>query len=214
MSRPLLLALLPGVVLLIGVLAWQRPSPPGTAIEPVAASLNSSPSPQRQLLALPPQPSPQAVTQEKPLSLVRHCLALAEHDPRQAVLFALDSNLDDTDAALLENLAAQWATRDFEAAHDWAQQQEDREMRDAFLARIAFIGSQSDPATAAKIVASEMAPGPRQDEAAISVLHQWALRDVDTSAAWAAAFPDNLRKRAMAEIEGIRESRRAILENR
>ena len=75
----------------------------------------------------------------------------------------------------------------------------------AWLARVAFIGSQSDPVDAARIVAEEMTPGQRQTEAAISVLHQWALRDLDGAATWAFAFPEGaLRQRAMDEIKGVR----------
>lgn len=135
------------------------------------------------------------------------CLTLAQHDPRRAVQSAIDTGLCDTDAGLLENLTAQWATSDFSAAHDWVRQQEASDWRDDLVARVAFAGSQSDPAAAAQLVVGEMMPGPKQNEAAISVLHQWALRDLSAAAAWADSFPaGNLRTRAQAEIEGIRKS--------
>jgi hypothetical protein len=41
-----------------------------------------------------------------------------------------------------------------------------------------------------------MAPGERQTEAAISVLHQWALRDLNAATAWTFTFPEGaLRQR-------------------
>jgi hypothetical protein len=136
------------------------------------------------------------------------CLTLAQTDPRRAVLAAIDTGLCDSDAGLLENLTAQWATNDFSAAHAWVRQQEASDWRDDLVARIAFAGSQSDPAAAAQLVVGEMAPGPKQNEAAISVLHQWALRDLGAAASWANAFPEgNLRTRALSEIECIRLSR-------
>lgn len=136
------------------------------------------------------------------------CLTLAQRDPRHAVQAAIDTGLCDTDAGLLENLTAQWATSNFAAAHDWVREQEAGDWRDDLVARVAFAGSQSDPASAAQLVVGEMAPGPKQNEAAISVLHQWALRDLDAAASWANAFPPgNLRTRALSEIEGIRLSR-------
>jgi hypothetical protein len=136
------------------------------------------------------------------------CLTLAQREPRRAVQTSIDTGLCDTDAGLLENLTAQWAASDFSAAHDWVREQEASDWRDDLVARVAFAGSQSDPASAAQLVVGEMAPGPKQNEAAISVLHQWALRDLDAAASWANAFPEgNLRTRALSEIECIRLSR-------
>lgn len=195
------------MVFLIGVFAWQSLAPPLPAPAPPFASSNSRPSPPPPAPSLPSQPSTPDSSPEEPLSLERRCLVLAETDPRQAVEFAIDSGLCDTNAGLLENLAAQWASRDFDAAHTWARQQEDGELRDALLARIAFAGAQSDPLAAAQIVSAEMASGPGQNEAALSVLHQWLLRDFKAAASWAATFPPgDLRTRAQAEIEGIRQS--------
>jgi hypothetical protein len=134
-------------------------------------------------------------------------LDLAQRDPRKAVQAAIDTRLCDTDAGLLDNLTAQWADRDFAGAHDWVRQQEAGDWHEELTAHIAFICSKSDPAAAAQIVVEEMTPGPRQDEAAISVLHQWAQSDLEAAAAWANAFPEgNLHRRALAEIEGIRKS--------
>lgn len=145
---------------------------------------------------------------QRQLALEILCLTLAQHEPRQAVQAAIDTGLCDTDAGLLENLTAQWATSDFAAAHAWVRQQEASDWRDDLVARVAFAGSQSEPADAARLVVGEMAPGPKQNEAAISVLHQWALRDLDAAAAWANTFPNgNLRTRALSEIECIRLSR-------
>jgi hypothetical protein len=141
------------------------------------------------------------------------CLTLAQRDPRRAVQTAIDTGLCDTDAGLLENLTAQWASSDFSAAHTWVREQDASDWRDDLVARVAFAGSQSDPAAAAQLVVGEMAPGPKQNEAAISVLHQWALRDLAAASAWANAFPEgNLRTRALAEIEGIRLSRQTAAE--
>jgi hypothetical protein len=215
MRKLLLLAGPPGIALLLGALAWRALGPHDAASERSSTSLKSNPPPpQQQAPALSQQSSRQAPAPEEPLALERRCLALAEHDPRQAVEFAIDSSLCDTNTSLLENLAAQWAARDFDAAHGWVRQQEAGEFRDALLARIAFAGSQSDPVAAAQIVVTEMAPGPRQNEAAISVLHQWAQIDLEAASAWAVNFPvGDFRKRALAEVEGIRKSRHATLDS-
>jgi len=139
-------------------------------------------------------------------TLEHRCLQLAERDPRAAVILAINTLAYETQPGLLENLTAQWATHDLQASHDWVLQQEPGEWRDGLMERVAFIGSQSNPVAAARIVTQEMTPGQIQTETAISVLHQWALRDVNAAAAWAATFPEGpLRQRAMNDIEGIRK---------
>jgi hypothetical protein len=50
--------------------------------------------------------------------------------------------------------------------------------------------AQSKPAEAATFVMQEITPGPARTEAAISVLHQWALRDSAGAIAWASNFTD------------------------
>jgi len=140
--------------------------------------------------------------------LEHRCLQLAERDPPAALDLAIDTRAFENHPGLLESLVAQWAARDFQASHEWALQQEPGPWRDGLMAHVAFVGAQSDPAAAARIVVEEMNPGQQQTEAAISVLHQWGLRDLDAAAAWASSFPaGTLRQRAMAEIEGIRQVR-------
>lgn len=83
--------------------------------------------------------------------------------------------------------------------------QEPGELRDGLMSRVVQAGSKADPVTAGRIVAEDMSPGPQQDEAAISVLHQWALSDLESAAAWAGSLPsDDLQTRAMEEIAVIR----------
>jgi hypothetical protein len=61
---------------------------------------------------------------------------------------------------------------------------------------------------AAQLIIADLPPGPKQTEAAISVLHKWALQDVDGAAAWAEQFPAGpLRDRALNELSAIRKSR-------
>jgi len=142
-------------------------------------------------------------------SLERRCLQLAERDPPEAVILASDTRGSSTHPGLLENLVGQWATHDLQASYEWVLEQQPGELRDALMARVAFAGSLSDPAAAARIVTDEMTPGQKQTEAAISVLHQWALRDLNAAASWAFAFPEGpLRQRAVAEIEGVRKTPR------
>ena len=78
------------------------------------------------------------------------------------------------------------------------------EERDRLLGRVAFTRSKENPIEAAKLVAEWISPGEVQNEAAISVLHQWALRDPKAALAWARLFPEEgLRDRALNEMANI-----------
>jgi len=136
----------------------------------------------------------------------RRCLNLAESDPRKALEMAIKSEICKTSINLLENLITQWADRDFGAARDWVLQIEPGQLRDGLIARVAFSGSKWDPVSAAQIVSEQMTPGEPQNEAAICILHQWALREPIAAANWAVGFADgNLRARALGEIEAVQK---------
>ena len=134
------------------------------------------------------------------------CLAVAEKYPRQAVMLALAHGTDqDDDCGLLECLTMQWCEKESEAAVNWARGQPPGEWRDHLLESASFVLSKSDPAAAARLV-SGLEPGTVQDEAAMAVLHQWALQDSAAALKWAEAFSEPiLRERALAEISNLRE---------
>ena len=133
------------------------------------------------------------------------CLAVAEKDPRRAVVLALAHGADEDDqGGLLESLTMQWCEKEAETVLDWAREQPPGEWRDRLLARVSFVLSKSDPAAAAHLVSS-LEPGNLQDEAAMAVLHQWELQDSSAALRWAEAFCEpTLRERALAEISNLR----------
>ena len=133
------------------------------------------------------------------------CLAVAEKDPRQAVVLALAHGADeDDDRGLLEGLTMQWCEKESEAALDWAITQPPGEWRNRLVAGASFVVSKLDPVRAAHLV-SELEPGTLQDEAAMAVLHQWALKDSSAALEWAEAFSEPaFRERALAEISNLR----------
>lgn len=72
------------------------------------------------------------------------------------------------------------------------------------MGRLAYVQSQNEPAAAANLVLEQIPPGPIQEEAAITVLHQWGGRDLASATAWADQFPPGtLRDRAEAELRGL-----------
>jgi hypothetical protein len=143
-------------------------------------------------------------TAERRAAFTTVSTALATSDPRSALELAIRHGADeDETGGLLENLAMQWAERETSAALEWVGTQPNGEWRDRLIGRVAFILSKSDPCRAACHVAERMEPGPMQDEAAISVLHQWAMIDSESAARWVEGFTaGTLRERALGELAG------------
>jgi hypothetical protein len=130
------------------------------------------------------------------------CARMAESNPSEAV--SLAESYSGACSNLLENLVHQWAERDELAATAYAMQRPSGEERDRLLSRVAFTRSKENPLDAAKLVAEWISPGDVQNEAAMSVLHQWALRDPKAALAWAQLFrEESLRDRALNELWNI-----------
>lgn len=105
---------------------------------------------------------------------------------------------------LLNCLAQQWAGQDFPTASNWALSQPAGEHRDYLVQRLAMVLSETKPDDAAKLVSEQMLPGPTQNEAAISVIYQWARKDANGALAWAESFPaGDLRDRAISEVKNV-----------
>lgn len=143
-------------------------------------------------------------------ALTRICYHWAGFDPRGAVETAIAWELDET-PGLYENLALQWASADLPSAREWAGLQPPGEFRSELVMRIGYAMAQDDPANAAAYVIRETSPGPVQAEAALSVLHQWALKDPAGARAWAEdALLGDLKERAFQEIAGLEGYRQAV----
>jgi hypothetical protein len=116
----------------------------------------------------------------------------------------LGSSTNDVAQFLLDNMAQQWASQDLPAASAWALAKPAGEPRDRLLQRIAIAESSANPADAARLISEQMSPGPTQNEAAISVVYQWAQKDAPAAMAWAESFPaGDLRDRAIKEVKNV-----------
>jgi hypothetical protein len=133
------------------------------------------------------------------------CLEIAETNAAAAVVLADTYGARCTN--VMENLMMQWADRDVEAAYTWAAAKPPGEQRDGLLSRIAFVESKTDPKDAATLVAEQIPAGRIQDEAAISVLYQWALKDPEAAMNWAQSFSAGiLHDRAVTEVQNVMAS--------
>lgn len=138
--------------------------------------------------------------QQRHEALASLCYQWAECDPRGALELALTYRLEEAPGAVIENLTQQWAAADLPAAREWIDAQPPSDFRSGLVARVGFLWARSNPEAAAQYVVSKTSPGPIQEEAAISVLHQWAQQDGTAALAWAQAFPPGaLRDRALRE---------------
>jgi hypothetical protein len=155
----------------------------------------------------------QTNSSERTEVLTDACFQIAQADPERAVILAEQLNLSKD--VVLENLAQQWAAKDLTMAYNWIMAQPAGDQRDALATGIAFVWSQTEPVNAALFVAQQIPPGPVQDEAAIMVLHQWALVDSTGASAWAQQFPENpLRNRALNELSGMAQYKQAIAQSK
>ena len=141
---------------------------------------------------------------ESQTAMIQVCAQVAESDPASAIGLAIERRLDEAPGDLLGNLTASWAARDPADACEWVIGQTDGERRDKLMERVVFEYAKADPARAARLVSEEMRCGDSQDEAAVSVLHQWARVDLDAARAWVELFPEgDLRERAMRELTTV-----------
>jgi hypothetical protein len=129
---------------------------------------------------------------------------VAQTDPEAAIRAIENLSLPD-DKSTLDSLAQLWATRDISAATTWALARPAGETRDSVVDRVGYVMAEKNPLEAANLVAKNITPGETQTEAAISILHRWALQDWSSARDWAHRFPEGpLRERAEREIAGIK----------
>lgn len=146
----------------------------------------------------------QPPSQNREAVLVSACFEIANTNPAEAVALAEKHAL--TQRATLANLTAQWAQKDLPAARARVLATPPGEERNELVARVGLVWSESQPSAAADFIVCEIPSGPAQTEAAICILHQWALRSFDDAAAWVTTFPDReVRERAINELAGIRD---------
>lgn len=140
--------------------------------------------------------------EERQFVLSTVLLTIGEIDPTSALTAAHNAGLK-TDVSLTEDLALQWAATDLNGATAWVLQLPPSAAKDTALSRLVFLEAQTQPEAAVNLVVNDMSAGPAQDEMAISVLHQWALKDFSGAQAWLDLFPDDLRERGRQELENI-----------
>ena len=138
------------------------------------------------------------------------CIQMSQANPAGAIVAITQYGLSNQ-GGLLESMMQQWAAKDAGAALEWADRLPADADRISVMSSLAFVESQTSPTEAIKLVAYEIAPGAAQEEAVISILHQWALQDFTTASAWVDQFDEGaLQNRAKQELAGIYEYRQKL----
>ncbi|HEX7652826.1 MAG TPA: hypothetical protein VF607_04935 [Verrucomicrobiae bacterium] len=131
-------------------------------------------------------------------------LQWGQTDPVKAMLYSQNCDLGTQTQSTMGFLAQKLAASDLALATRYVTQQADGELKDELAAHVSLVMAKQYPQLAEQFIAQQMTAGPAQIESAISILHQWALRDQSGAMAWAQAFPPGeLRERALNEINGL-----------
>ena len=134
------------------------------------------------------------------------CYGVAQSDPADAIQLAQTLHLDQQPGATIENLVEQWGSSDMVSALTWTDQQPAGSQRDAYMTRLAFVLSQSDPSDAASLVTDEIPAGQAQDEAIMIIVHQWASQSMPEAIHWLQglnSLSPSLQQRALNELENM-----------
>ncbi len=150
--------------------------------------------------------------EDRETALTDVCVQVAAVDPAKALQLRARHVREGEPSSALDDFAHQWAEKDFLPALAWILAHSHGAQRDALLAQLAFVKALNAPFDAAALVANEVQPGEVQNEAVISVVHQWAQRDLTAATSWVGQFPDGpLRERAILELTGIAQYRQSAI---
>lgn len=142
------------------------------------------------------------------------CLEIAQSDPAFAIQ-TLEKFDPAPDSRILQDLTQLWSAVDSAAATDWILSRAASADRDRLLARVAYVIAKDDPRRAAHLLIENTSPGEAQTEAAISILHNWALTDSASASQWVELFPPGpLRERAQSELTRARQYAEALSASR
>lgn len=141
---------------------------------------------------------------ERIICLSAACERASRADPALALSLASNSP-GFASSELVCGLAGNWMAVDRGAAEKWLAEIKDSHLRDRIWVEAARnIGTRA-PADAALLAVEKISPGRLQEEAVISALHQWGMRDHEAAVAWVELFPEGpLRERAEGELFGTR----------
>lgn len=118
--------------------------------------------------------------------------------PIDALKIAPELHPGESRNELVSLASGEWASRDPAAAVEWARGISEGPMRETALAAIATAWAESEPALAARLAVESLTPGKTQNDAAVSIVQQWTVRNPAEAGSWIANFPEGeLRETAL-----------------
>ena len=102
---------------------------------------------------------------------------------------------------LLTHALSEWAESDHAAAQNWITSITDTALQQRLTATLATVLAKTQPAQAASLVSQSLSPGQYQNQAALTVIQQWAQTAPTTAAQWLIQFPEgSLKNQATQQL--------------
>jgi hypothetical protein len=138
---------------------------------------------------------------ERERALTHLCLEVTSQDPREAIRIARSHRLH---PATVDSILTRWARTDFPAASSWLRDLPEGETRDRLLIPLVQSRASDSPAEAAALLSTSPLFDQAQEEAAMTIVHQWILKDPEAARQWVDLFPEGpLKERAAAAVQGM-----------
>jgi hypothetical protein len=138
---------------------------------------------------------------ERERALTHLCLEVASQDPREAIRIARSHRLH---PATIDSVASRWASTDFPTAFSWTGELPEGELRDRLLMCLIQTRAADAPAEAAVLLSASPLSDQAQEEAAMTIVHQWILKDPEAARQWVELFPEGpTKERAAAAVQGM-----------
>jgi hypothetical protein len=140
----------------------------------------------------------------KQVALANLAYEAARTAPEIALALAgtLTPNADDDN--LVVHAVSQWAAADSSAATAWAEKVPDVHLRQRVIAAVVVALATQNGGAAARLAASELAPGEEQDRAVVAVVQRWAQTSPRDAMAWVSQFPNSsLRQAALQSVAAL-----------
>ena len=130
------------------------------------------------------------------------CLSLSQTNPAAAVERCAENDVEGE--ADFQGIFQAWAQSDAAAAGEWLDAQPASARLDRLRQRYVHVLAKVNPREALRLTEEGFTVPADRNEAMLSVLYQWCLQDPNAARDWAVSHaPDELRARALAEIEGL-----------
>lgn len=137
------------------------------------------------------------------------CHQIAKTDARSAISVAQSTGLAQENPDFVAYLIQVWANQDPSTSLSWVRSQPEGRLRNQYVAGVVLTMAQSAKYdTAVKLVFDEIPIGAQQDDALMTIVNQWANKDLESATVWVESFSvaNPLRGRAIAEIEAARRA--------